>query len=150
MSALDIQWEYFDRVTRYAQGPGFPPEVQRAVDRWEYLLTGLEKDPLSLDREVDWVIKYRLLEEYRERRGATERMPGWGWWIFLSRCGYEPRALLRVGAARAGRQDRHGRAGVAGTDQTSPDDPRPLAGRFHQGGPRPTAGTSRWTGCISS
>ncbi len=73
VSALDIQWEYFDRVTRYAQGPGFPPEVQRAVDRWEHLLTGLEKDPLSLDREVDWVIKYRLLEEYRERRGISEK-----------------------------------------------------------------------------
>jgi proteasome accessory factor A len=53
---------------RFARSPGFPPEVQRAVDRWEHLLTGLEKDPLSLDREVDWVIKYRLLERYRVQR----------------------------------------------------------------------------------
>ena len=43
------------------------------MDRWEHLLTGLEKDPFSLDREVDWVIKYRLLEEYRERRGVSEK-----------------------------------------------------------------------------
>ncbi len=43
------------------------------MDRWEHLLTGLEKDPLSLDREVDWVIKYRLLEECRQRRGVSEK-----------------------------------------------------------------------------
>ncbi|MFN2487331.1 MAG: proteasome accessory factor PafA2 family protein, partial [Acidimicrobiia bacterium] len=68
LSALDIQWEYFDRVVRFSRNPGFPNEVQAAVDRWEHLLTGLEKDPLSLDREVDWVIKYRLLERYRDQR----------------------------------------------------------------------------------
>ena len=49
------------------------PRGTAGIDRWEHLLTGLEKDPLSLDREVDWVIKYRLLEEYRERRGIPEK-----------------------------------------------------------------------------
>ena len=46
-------------------------KVQRAIDRWEHLLTGLEKDPMTLDREVDWVIKHRLLERYGERRGLA-------------------------------------------------------------------------------
>ena len=69
LSALDIQWEYLDRALRFSRSVGFPPEVQVAVERWEHLLTGLEKDPMTLDREVDWVIKYRLLEQYRERRG---------------------------------------------------------------------------------
>src|SRR3970282_1579548 len=57
LSALDIQWEYLDRAMRFARSPGFAPEVQGALDRWEQLLTGLEKDPMSLDRAVDWVIK---------------------------------------------------------------------------------------------
>jgi len=70
LSALDIQWEYLDRAMRFARSPGFPPQVQRAVDRWEHLLTGLEKDPMTLDREVDWVMKYRLLERYSETRGV--------------------------------------------------------------------------------
>ncbi|MGI8517356.1 MAG: proteasome accessory factor PafA2 family protein, partial [Acidimicrobiia bacterium] len=39
LSALDIQWEYFDRVVRFSRNPGFPNEVQAAVDRWEHLLT---------------------------------------------------------------------------------------------------------------
>ncbi|MEX2279393.1 MAG: Pup--protein ligase [Acidimicrobiia bacterium] len=68
LSALDIQWEYLDRAMRFSRSPGFSPEVQGALDRWEHLLTGLEKDPMSLDREVDWVIKYKLLEQYRTKR----------------------------------------------------------------------------------
>ncbi len=75
LSALDIQWEYLDRAMRFARSPGFPPEVQRAIDRWEHLLTGLEKDPLTLDREVDWVMKYRLLDRYSETRGLPMSDP---------------------------------------------------------------------------
>jgi proteasome accessory factor A len=71
LSALDIQWEYLDRAMRFARSPGFPPQVQAAVDRWEHLLTGLEKDPMTLDREVDWVMKYKLLERYSAKRGVS-------------------------------------------------------------------------------
>lgn len=67
LSALDIQWEYLDRAIRYSRSPGFPPLVQQAVEMWEYLLTGLEKDPMTLDREVDWVAKFRLIDRYRAR-----------------------------------------------------------------------------------
>jgi len=75
LSALDIQWEYLDRAMRFARSPGFPPQVQTAIDRWEHLLTGLEKDPMTLDREVDWVIKNRLFERYADRRGLTMSDP---------------------------------------------------------------------------
>lgn len=69
LSALDIQWEFLDRAMRFSRTTGFPDQVQEAIDGWEHLLTGLEKDPMTLDREVDWVAKYRLIERYRERRG---------------------------------------------------------------------------------
>ncbi|MEX1126853.1 MAG: Pup--protein ligase [Acidimicrobiia bacterium] len=75
LSALDIQWEYLDRAMRFARSPGFPPQVQLAIDRWEHVLTGLEKDPMTLDREVDWVIKSRLMERYADRRGLTMSDP---------------------------------------------------------------------------
>jgi proteasome accessory factor A len=42
---------------------------QRALEMWEHCVTTIEKDPLLLDREVDWVIKYKLLEAFRERHG---------------------------------------------------------------------------------
>ena len=75
LSALDIQWEYLDRAMRFSRSPGFPPEVQRAVDRWEHLLTGLEKDPMTLNREVDWVMKHQILERYAGTRGLAMSDP---------------------------------------------------------------------------
>jgi proteasome accessory factor A len=37
--------------------------------RWEEILAGLEEDPLSLHRQLDWVAKHRVMEGYRERDG---------------------------------------------------------------------------------
>jgi proteasome accessory factor A len=34
---------------------------------WQHCITTIERDPLLLDREVDWVIKFRLIEAFRER-----------------------------------------------------------------------------------
>jgi proteasome accessory factor A len=67
LSALDIQWEYLERAIRHSRNPGFPPQVERALRMWEHVLTNLEKDPLGLDREVDWVIKHHVIERYRDR-----------------------------------------------------------------------------------
>ena len=68
-SALEIQSEYLDRALRFAQTNHLSPLEQRALDMWEHCLTGLEKDPFTLDRECDWVTKYKLVESYRERHG---------------------------------------------------------------------------------
>jgi proteasome accessory factor A len=67
VSALDIQREYLDRALRYADTKGFPPLEQRALEMWQHCITTIERDPLLLDREVDWVIKFRLIEAFRER-----------------------------------------------------------------------------------
>lgn len=67
VSALDIQREYLDRALRYSATRGFPALEQKALEMWEHCVTQLEKDPLDLDREVDWVIKYRLIEAFREK-----------------------------------------------------------------------------------
>jgi len=69
VSALDIQREYLDRALRYAETKGFPPLEQRALEMWEHCVTTIENDPLKLDREVDWVIKLKLLEAFRARHG---------------------------------------------------------------------------------
>ena len=71
VSALDIQREYLDRALRYADSRGFPPFEQRALEMWEHCVTTLENDPMKLDREVDWVIKYRLIEAFRARHGLS-------------------------------------------------------------------------------
>jgi proteasome accessory factor A len=68
-SALEIQSEYLNRALRYAEHHELSPIEKQALDMWEHCLTGIERDPLSLDRECDWVIKYKLIEAYRERHG---------------------------------------------------------------------------------
>jgi proteasome accessory factor A len=72
VTALEVQWELFDRAKKYADAVGLDcigesgPEVLR---RWEEVLTGLESDPSSLADQVDWIAKHRMIDGYRERHG---------------------------------------------------------------------------------
>lgn len=65
-TALEIQWGLLERAQRYADSHGLEvvdPTVGAVVlDHWEQVLTGLEKDPLSMADQVDWVAKWRLIE----------------------------------------------------------------------------------------
>ncbi|MEI7592577.1 MAG: Pup--protein ligase [Actinomycetes bacterium] len=66
-SALEIQSEYLNRALKYAERRELSPFEMQALHMWEYCLSAIENDPLKLDREVDWVIKFNLIERYRER-----------------------------------------------------------------------------------
>jgi len=69
LTAFDIQSEYLQRAVRYAQTHDLSPQEKQALDMWEHVMTGLEREPLSLTREIDWVTKYQLIEAYRARHG---------------------------------------------------------------------------------
>lgn len=69
VSALEIQSEYFERALKFASRHELNPIEKQALTMWEHCLEGLERDPLSLDTEIDWVIKYKLIEAYRARHG---------------------------------------------------------------------------------
>jgi proteasome accessory factor A len=71
VSALDIQSEYLERALKYASHHSLSEQEKQALDMWEHCVTTLARDPLELDREVDWVIKYKLIEAYRERHGLA-------------------------------------------------------------------------------
>jgi len=66
-SAVDIQNEYLTRALRYAESQGLPDQEMRALEMWQHCMTAIETDPLSLDRECDWVIKHNLVESVRAR-----------------------------------------------------------------------------------
>jgi proteasome accessory factor A len=78
LTAVEYQWEYLEIVKEYLKtkapeeiaGEAWPDEI---VSRWEYVLSGLEEDPRSLARDLDWVAKLEMLDAYRERDGL-----GWG------------------------------------------------------------------------
>ncbi len=70
-SALDIQREYLDRALRYRDTKGFAPLELKALKMWEHCISTIERDPFELDREVDWVIKHKLIESYRAKNSLT-------------------------------------------------------------------------------
>jgi proteasome accessory factor A len=75
LSALEIQSEYLDRALRYHEQRGLPKLEERALAMWKHCVEGIEKDPLSLGRECDWVLKYQLIEAYRARHALPLEDP---------------------------------------------------------------------------
>ena len=70
-SALEIQGEYLARARDFVDRRGLhTPTIERALDLWERGLKAVESGDLSLvEREIDWVIKYTLIERYRAKHG---------------------------------------------------------------------------------
>jgi len=71
VTALDIQWELYERARKYADERGTDnvggPVAAQVLERWESVLSALEDDPMQLADQLDWVAKYRLISGYRER-----------------------------------------------------------------------------------
>ena len=71
VSSLEIQAEYLERALRYAANHELNLQEKQALQMWEHVMVGLEDDPMTLGRELDWVIKYKLVEAYRERHNLA-------------------------------------------------------------------------------
>jgi Pup amidohydrolase len=76
MTALDLQWEHLDLARKYGEECGFDSVGGSDIGadilrRWEEVLTGLESDPMSMARQLDWVAKYRVINGYRERHDLS-------------------------------------------------------------------------------
>jgi len=68
-TALDLQEEYLARVSDFVtQRGGGSPQDKQVLELWERGLRALRTGDLSLvERELDWVIKYQLIERYRAK-----------------------------------------------------------------------------------
>ncbi|WP_372592708.1 Pup--protein ligase [Actinotalea sp.] len=71
-TALDIQDEYLARVTAHADKElERTPVIDRVLDLWGRGLAALRSGDLTpVERELDWVIKLRLIERYRAKHGV--------------------------------------------------------------------------------
>ena len=115
-TALEIQWDLLTAARKYAEERGL--EVlgdelvgQMVLDRWEAVLGGLETDPTSLARQLDWVAKYQLMTRTWTGTAATgattgsppstcstttfgrsgRSSPGWAWSDSSTDADVEPR-----------------------------------------------------------
>jgi len=68
--ALEIQRRYLEAVERFLQAhhPD-DAEAQHVALEWRRVLETLDRDPMALARELDWVAKLQLIEAYRDRHG---------------------------------------------------------------------------------
>ena len=64
LSGVEMQWEYLECAKQYFEQAESDPVTDQIMARWEYVLTCLKTDPMQLDRELDWVIKKKLIETY--------------------------------------------------------------------------------------
>ncbi|KNX37073.1 Pup deamidase/depupylase [Luteipulveratus halotolerans] len=78
MTSVQVLWRYYEMCQAWLERThgGMPDEdTKEVMTRWEQVLTGLETDPMSLHRELDWVAKLRLLRSYAERGGLDWNDP---------------------------------------------------------------------------
>ena len=69
LSALQIQGEYYAKAVAFAEREGLDDPIHKSVlDLWQRTLQAVETDNLALvETEIDWVMKYQLLDRYAAR-----------------------------------------------------------------------------------
>ncbi|GAA5017379.1 Pup--protein ligase [Kitasatospora paranensis] len=76
-SALDIQEEYFTKALEFADRKGLNTgTVARVLDLWGRTLEAVRTEELDrVATEIDWIMKYKLIEQYREKHQMTMSNP---------------------------------------------------------------------------
>jgi proteasome accessory factor A len=75
MTAVQIQQEFLESALSYFSSREIDPITKDVLVRWEAMLGKLADDPMQLDREVDWVIKRKLIQQYMDKRGVDWKHP---------------------------------------------------------------------------
>jgi len=78
LSALEMQIEYFDKVSTFVDRRDLraEPVVARTMELWERTIKAVGAQDLSLiDREIDWAIKWQMIERYMRRHDLSLSSP---------------------------------------------------------------------------
>ncbi len=75
MNAIQVQQGYLEAALAYFSSREVDPVLKDVMVRWEGVLGKLAEDPMQPDREIDWVIKRRIMTEYMVRRGVDWSHP---------------------------------------------------------------------------
>ncbi|GAA3110508.1 Pup--protein ligase [Streptomyces goshikiensis] len=76
-SALEIQREYYDKAVDFAERRGIRTGVvDQVLELWGRTLDSIESEDLDrIGTEIDWVMKYQLIERYRAKHDMTMSNP---------------------------------------------------------------------------
>ena len=76
VSALDIQREYLARARDFTDQRGADAVSRRVLGLWERALDAIETGNLdAIAREIEWVIKYQLIERHRAEHDVPLSAP---------------------------------------------------------------------------
>ncbi|MDT0544861.1 MULTISPECIES: Pup--protein ligase [Streptomyces] len=76
-SALEVQQEYYEKALDFCERRGIRTgTVERVLELWGRTLEAIRTEELDrIDTEIDWVMKYRLIERYRAKNNITMSHP---------------------------------------------------------------------------
>ena len=135
LSALDLQREYHAKAAEFVAREGTADPLHgRVLDLWDRTLTAVETGDLGLvGTEIDWVIKYRLLDDYATRTASTSTTRGWPRSTSRTTTSTAAAACSTCSSGVAGRPGRLRPGGLRGQGPPAGDHPREAARRLHPG-----------------
>ncbi|MCX3063939.1 Pup--protein ligase [Streptomyces beihaiensis] len=76
-SALEVQREYYEKAVDFCERRGIRTgTVERVLELWGRALDAIESEDLDrIGTEIDWVMKYKLIERYRAKNNMTMSHP---------------------------------------------------------------------------
>ncbi|MEW2495636.1 MULTISPECIES: Pup--protein ligase [Streptomyces] len=76
-SALEVQREYYEKAVDFCERRGIRTgTVERVLELWGRTLDAIEAEDLDrIGTEIDWVMKYKLIERYRAKHNMTMSHP---------------------------------------------------------------------------
>jgi len=76
-SALEVQREYYEKALDFCERRGIRTgTVEQVLELWGRTLDSIEAEDLDrIGTEIDWVMKYKLIERYRAKHNMTMSHP---------------------------------------------------------------------------
>ncbi|MEU5363632.1 Pup--protein ligase [Streptomyces sp. NPDC005925] len=76
-SALEVQREYYEKAVDFCERRGIRTgTTEQVLELWGRTLDAIESEDLDrIGTEIDWVMKYKLLERYRAKHNMTMSHP---------------------------------------------------------------------------
>ncbi|MEU5135786.1 Pup--protein ligase [Streptomyces californicus] len=76
-SAIEVQREYYEKAVDFVERRGIRTgTVDQVLELWGRALDAIEAEDLDrIDTEIDWVMKYKLIERYRAKHNMTMSNP---------------------------------------------------------------------------
>ncbi|AEN08996.1 MULTISPECIES: Pup--protein ligase [unclassified Streptomyces] len=76
-SAIEVQREYYEKAVDFVERRGIRTgTVEKVLELWGRTLDAIEAEDLDrIGTEIDWVMKYKLIERYRAKHNMTMSNP---------------------------------------------------------------------------